>query len=46
MVNKGEMNAVSKKDPQDKGQTIPIEKNTPSGGIAKELNNQDRGNKR
>ena len=46
MVNKGEMDAVSRKDPQDKGKTKPAVIGTPSGDKANEPINQDRGNKR
>ena len=46
MVNKGEMDAVSRKDPQDIGKAKPAEIGTPSGDRANEPNNQDRGNKR
>ena len=45
-VKKEELNATSKKGPQDKGQTKPAEKGTPSGDKADERMNQDRGNKR
>ena len=46
MVNKGEMDAVNRKDPQDKGKTKPAEIGTPSRDRANEPKNQDRGNKR
>ena len=46
MVNKGGKDAVSRKDPQDKGKTKPTDTGTPSGDKANEPNNQDRGNKR
>ena len=46
MVNKGELDAVSRRDPQDIGKAKPAEKGTPSGDKANEPINHDRGNKR